>query len=129
MGNRMFAGWRAGKYPVRNLLDLISFINSGVIGVAGQRTNLRPEGPISAEALLSYIDSDLVYTRIFDAMEPIEREFEIGSQRVVLKSFQPNWVTLAEKLGLDAEAAKRWILDNEHLVERKESKGRMLNGC
>jgi hypothetical protein len=122
-GNRMFAGWRAGKYPVRSLLDLMSFINSGVTGVAGQRAYLRPEGPITVGALLSYVESDLIYTRLFEAMEPIDREAELAGHRVVLRSFQLNCVTLAEKLGLDAQAAKQWISVNEHLVERTNRKG------
>jgi hypothetical protein len=116
MGNRMFAGWRAGKYPVRSLLDLTTFVNSGVTGVAGQRAHLRQEGPITVEALSSYIDSDLAYARIFDAMEPFEREASIGGKSVVLRSFQLNWVTLASN---DSEAARRWISENEHLVLRK----------
>jgi hypothetical protein len=118
-GNRMFSGWRVGGYPVRNLLGLMTFINSGVTGVAGQQTDLRPEGPITADALLSYIESDLLYTQIFDAMEPIERDAEIGTHHIVLRSFRLNWTTLAENLGLDAEAAKQRISENEQLRDPK----------
>jgi len=119
VGNRMFAGWRVGKYPVRSLAGLMSFINSGEISVAGQRVRIRSKGPIQSDALLTYFDSDSGHARAFDAMEPVECEATFGSQRLVLKTFELDWIKYAEILGLDVDAARQWISDNEHLTERR----------
>ena len=117
VGDHLFAGWRAGPYAVRSINGVTGFITSGVITVAGQRARMRPEGPVTADALYAYFADDHAHSVLFDSMEPAEAMVWSGKQRVILRSFVLNWVTLAQKLGLDGKAAEQWIRENEHLVD------------
>jgi len=99
-GNRMFNGIRLGSHSVRSFYELGNFILDGAVIIFDQKVNLRTDGPLTAEALKKYIQSDLSHKKIFAALLRDDMKVNFGDTQVFAEDYHLDLATLAAEFGV-----------------------------
>jgi hypothetical protein len=97
LGHRLFSGYTFKGFEVRSAHELVHFIREGDGTILGQQIRIRPEGSLTAVALVEYLIGRGFHDRLFEAMIPDEQRWKCSACEIVEHTYKldPEALSLA----------------------------------
>src|SRR3989442_14422819 len=86
-GNRLFNGYVMNGHPVWQAYEFVNLLSGGEVIVMNEMFRIWKGEQLTFQDVLDYIGGKSTHLDFFEAMEPTNLAYDIGSQKLVLETF------------------------------------------